>query len=76
MKKRRSKVDPEIWKNVFPEDVEELPFNIERTCVFCLNFQKDQRMKSTKHSRPWNAWVTTNWVTTWVTTRSEKKNHM
>ena len=45
---------------MFPEDVEELPFNIDRTCVFCLNFQKDQRMKSTKHSRPWNAWVTTN----------------
>ena len=27
--RRRSKVDPEI-----PEDVEELPFNIEGTCVF------------------------------------------
>ena len=58
--RRRSKVDPGIWKNVFPEDVEELLFNIDGTCVFHLNFQKDERMKSTKDGRPWNAWVTSN----------------
>ena len=53
--RRRSKEDPEIWKNMFPEDVEEPPFNIDERCVFCLKFQKDEKMKSTKDSRPWNA---------------------
>ena len=33
---------------MFPEDVEELPFNIDGTYVFRLKFQKDKRMKSTK----------------------------
>ena len=58
--RRRSKVGPEIWKNRFPEDVEELPFNIDGTRVFRLNFQKDEINKSTNDSRPWNVWVTTN----------------
>ena len=58
--RRRSKVDPEIWKNRFPEDVEELPFNIDGTCVFRLNFQEDEIKKSTNDNRPWNVWVTTN----------------
>ena len=44
---------------MFPEDVE-LPFDMDRTCFFRLNFQEDERMKSTKDGRPRNAWVTTN----------------
>ena len=49
--RRRSKVDHEIWKKLFPEDGEELPFNIDGTCFFRLKFQKDERIKSTKDGR-------------------------
>ena len=57
--RRWSKVDPEFWKKLFPEDLE-IPFDMDRTCVFRLNFQEDERMKSTKDGRSRNAWATTN----------------
>ena len=39
--RRRLKVDPGNWK-MFPEEVKELPFNIDGTCVFRLAFQNDK----------------------------------
>lgn len=55
---RSSKVHESIWVNCFKEEVSELPYDIDGTCVFKLKFQLDFRMKSTVDGRPWKTWVT------------------
>ena len=56
--KRKSRCHESEWFDCGLTDVENLPYDIDGTCIYQLNFDMTQRMRSTLDGRPYKTWVT------------------
>lgn len=48
------------WNEVLINDVDKLPYDIDRLVAYKLRFDPKKRMQSSRDGRPWGTWVTSN----------------